>query len=116
MWNALRALVTPRGFVQHWSELLIGLRFSSIADERPANKLRSKSDMKNRRGSCMEPLRSLPPCEHRRGGGVEGNCSAARAKVANEPQCRQAFVLHHRIVTLIARNRRFTVDLSGACP
>jgi len=32
------------------------------------------------------------------------------------PQCRQTFVLQHRIVTLIARNRRFTVDLSGARP
>ena len=44
---------------------------------------------------------------------VGGNHSAARAKVANVPQCRQTFVLQHRIVTLIARNRRFTVDLSG---
>ena len=47
---------------------------------------------------------------------VGGNHSAARAKVANVPQCRQTFVLQHRIVTLIARNRRFTVDLSGARP
>ena len=31
-------------------------------------------------------------------------------------QCRQTFALQHRIVTLIARNRRFTVDLSGARP
>ena len=36
---------------------------------------------------------------------VAGNHSAARAKVANVPQCRQTFVLQHRIVTLIARNR-----------
>ena len=47
---------------------------------------------------------------------VGGNHSAARAKVANVPQCRQTFVLQHRIVKLIARNRRFTVDLSGARP
>ena len=47
---------------------------------------------------------------------VGGNHSAARAKVANVPQCRQTFVLQHRIVTLIARNRRFTVDLSGTRP
>ena len=47
---------------------------------------------------------------------VGGNHSAARAKVANVPQCRQTFVLQHRIVTVIARNRRFTVDLSGARP
>ena len=48
--------------------------------------------------------------------GTSANHSAARAKVANVPQCRQTFVLQHRIVTLIARNRRFTVDLSGARP
>ena len=29
---------------------------------------------------------------------VGGNHSAARAKVANVPQCRQTFVLQHRIV------------------
>ena len=57
----------------------------------------------------------FPPCEHRRGGGVEGNCSAARAKVANEPQCRQAFAVQPRSVTLNGWNRRFAVDLSGAC-
>ena len=48
--------------------------------------------------------------------GTSANHSAARAKVANVPQCRQTFVLQHRIVALIARNRRFTVDLSGTRP
>ena len=32
--------------------------------------------------------------------GTSANHSAARAKVANVPQCRQTFVMQHRIVTL----------------
>ena len=64
----------------------------------------------------MEPFRSLPLREHRRGGGVAGNCSAASAKVANAPHCRQARAVLHRVGTLNGRNHRFTVDLSGARP
>ena len=48
--------------------------------------------------------------------GTSENCSAATAKVANEPQCRQIFAFQHCSVTLIAWNRRFAVDLSDARP
>ena len=76
-----------------------------------------KRDKESRRGCRMEPFRSLPLREHRRGQGSRRKpLRSERAKVANVPQCRQTFVLQHRIVTLIARNRRFTVDLSGARP
>ena len=76
-----------------------------------------KRDKESRRGCRMEPFRSLPLREHRRGQGSRRKpLRSARAKVANVPQCRQTFVLQHRIVKLIARNRRFTVDLSGARP
>ena len=34
-----------------------------------------KRDKESRRGCRMEPFRSLPLREHRRGGGVAGNCS-----------------------------------------
>jgi hypothetical protein len=40
--------------------------------------------------------------EHRRGGGVGGNYSAARAKAANAPHCRQAFAVQYSGVKLIA--------------
>jgi len=46
------------------------------------------------------------------GTGTSGNCSAASAKVANEP----AICVSGARVTLNAWNRRFTVDLSGARP
>jgi len=46
------------------------------------------------------------------GTGTSGNCSAASAKVANEP----AICVSGPRVTLNAWNRRFTVDLSGARP
>ncbi len=75
-----------------------------------------KRDMKSRRGCRMEPFRSLPLREHRRGQGSRRKPLRGEGESANEPQCRQTFVLQHRIVTLIARNRRFTVDLSGARP
>ena len=65
-------------------------------------------------------LRSLPLREHRRGQGSrrkplrgEGE-SPMSHNVARHSYC--STVLQHRIVTLIARNRRFTVDLSGARP
>jgi hypothetical protein len=48
--------------------------------------------------------------------GMSGNCSAARAKGANAPHCRQVCVLKHRGGTLKVRNDRFTVNLSGARP
>ena len=51
----------------------------------------------------MEPFHSLPLREHRRGGGVAGNCSAASAKVAYMPHCRPIFVLKHSAVTMSAR-------------
>jgi len=62
----------------------------------------------------MEPFRSLPLREQRQGLGSRRKPLRGEGESANEPQCRQTFVLQHRIVTLIAQNR-FTVDLSGAC-
>ena len=59
----------------------------------------------------LSPATRTPP----RAGKSEETTSRRR-RVANESQCRQTFVLQHRIVTLIARNRSFTVDLSGARP
>jgi len=46
------------------------------------------------------------------GTGTSGNCSAASAKVANEP----AICVSGLRVILNAWNRRFTVDLSGTRP
>jgi hypothetical protein len=48
--------------------------------------------------------------------GTSANCSAKRAKIAKVAQCREAFAHQYRAVTLITRNRRFTVDLLGTCP
>ena len=59
----------------------------------------------------LSPATRTPP----RAGKSE-ETTPRRRRVANESQCRQTFVLQHRIVTLIARNRRFTVDLSGTRP
>ena len=69
-----------------------------------------------RRGCRMEPFRSLPLREQRQGQGSRRKPLRGEGESANEPQCRQTFVLQHRIVTLIARNLRFTVDLSGTRP
>jgi len=50
------------------------------------------------------------------GTGTSGNCSAASAKVANAPHCRQVCEVRHRVGKFNGRNHRFTVDLSGARP
>ena len=50
------------------------------------------------------------------GTGTSGNRSAARAKAANAPRCRQTRAVRHRVGTFNVRNHRFTVDLSGARP
>ena len=61
--------------------------------------------------AALSPATRTPP----RAGKSE-ETTPRRRRVANESQCRQTFVLQHRIVTLIARNLRFTVDLSGTRP
>ena len=48
--------------------------------------------------------------------GVSRNCSAASAKSANVPHCRQAYICMHRGTTLKVRNDRFAVDLLGVLP
>ena len=68
---------------------------------RQVSRAADKRDMKNRHCCRMEPFRSLPLREHRRGQGSRRKpLRSERAKVANVPQCRQTFVLQHRIVTL----------------
>lgn len=47
--------------------------------------------------------------------GFSESASAARSRIANDSQCRQTLAFQNRVVTLVARNRRFTVDLSGGC-
>ena len=86
-----------------------------------------KRDKESRRGCRMEPFRSLPLREHRRGQGSrrkplrsegEGRQCATMSpdiRIAALHCCSTA-LLQHRIVKLIARNRRITVDLSGARP
>ncbi len=86
-----------------------------------------KRDKESRRGCRMEPFRSLPLREHRRGQGSrrkplrsegEGRQCATMSpdiRIAT-PHCCSTALLQHCIVKLIARNRRFTVDLSGARP
>ncbi len=51
----------------------------------------------------MEPFRSLPLREQRQGQGSRRKPLRGEGESANEPQCRQTFVLQHRIVTLIAQ-------------
>ena len=62
----------------------------------------------------MELSRNFELRERRQCRGTSGDCFSAKAKVANEPQCRPAFSVQHRGVTFNALNRRFAVDLSGA--
>jgi len=49
-------------------------------------------------------------------GATRENYSAAKAKAANAPHCRQTFAVHHRGDTFNSWNRSFVVDLSGARP
>ncbi len=75
-----------------------------------------KRDMKSRRGCRLEPFRSLPPHDHRRQQGNE------RKPLRSEGEGRQCATMSPDIRNaapncyLIARKRRFTVNLSGARP
>ena len=48
------------------------------------------------------------------GTGTSGNRSAARAKAANAPRCRQARAVRHCVGTFNVRNHRFTVQFGTA--